>query len=95
MRKYWLKLRVDFFERDDIQYLESLPNGIKMENMFLKLCLRSIKSGGKLKKPYILKGYTTAEIEHGIEVFKTIGLIFETANGDEITFMRDDAGADL
>jgi phage replisome organizer N-terminal domain protein len=45
---YYLKLRDNFFDNDDIAILESMPDGILYSNILLKLYLRSLKNNGKL-----------------------------------------------
>lgn len=45
---YWLKLKSDFFDDDTIKYIEEQENGIKYSNFYLKLCLKSLKTDGKL-----------------------------------------------
>lgn len=47
-RYYWLKLKEDFFETDTIRWIEEQPNGIIYSNFYLKLCLKSLKTYGKL-----------------------------------------------
>ena len=49
-RYYWLKLTENFFEDDTIIYIESQPNGHKYINFYLKLCLKSLKTDGKLMR---------------------------------------------
>jgi len=46
---YWLKLKEDFFERDEIKVIESVKNGKDYINFYLKLLLKSIKSEGMLR----------------------------------------------
>jgi predicted phage replisome organizer len=46
---YWLKLKDDFFEQDDIKIIESMENGKDYIIFLLKLQLKSIKSEGYLK----------------------------------------------
>lgn len=43
---YWLKLKEDFFDKKDIRYLRSLPDGDKLIIIYLKLLLSSIRSEG-------------------------------------------------
>ena len=43
---YYLKLRDNFFDNDDIAILESMPDGILYSNILLKLYLRSLKNNG-------------------------------------------------
>ena len=47
---FWLKLKEDFFENDEIKILESLPNGMAYSNFYLKLLCKSIKNNGVLTK---------------------------------------------
>ncbi len=96
MRKYWLRLDEDFFDRDEMLIIESMTNGSKIINILLKLYLKAIKNGGKLEKPYELKGYTTKEIEAAMPIFRELGIIKKTDSGDEFSYMwKEKAGADL
>ena len=45
---YYLKLREDFFEREEIVILESMPDGFIYSNILMKLYLRSLKDAGRL-----------------------------------------------
>jgi predicted phage replisome organizer len=45
---YWLKLKEDFFEEDEISWIEEQENGKDYVLFYLKLCLKSIKTGGVL-----------------------------------------------
>ena len=47
-RFIWLKLQHDFFYRDDIRIIESLPNGKDYIIFYLKLILKAINDNGKL-----------------------------------------------
>lgn len=47
-RYYWLKLKEDFFDDDTISYIEEQENGVYYVNFYLKLCLKSLKTDGKL-----------------------------------------------
>lgn len=47
-RFYWLKLKEDFFDDDTIRYIEEQENGIKYSNFYLKLCLKSLRTNGRL-----------------------------------------------
>jgi|LSQX01.2.fsa_nt_gb predicted phage replisome organizer len=46
---YWLKLKDDFFERDEIKIIESQRNGKDYINFYLKLLLKSLKTEGTLR----------------------------------------------
>lgn len=45
---YWLQLKEDFFDDDEIEWLEEQPNGKEYSLFYLKLCLKSLKSHGVL-----------------------------------------------
>ena len=47
-RYYWLKLKDDFFDDDTISYIEEQENGVYYVNFYLKLCLKSLKTEGRL-----------------------------------------------
>lgn len=49
---YWLKLSLDFFEREEIRVIESMPNGKEYVLFYMKLLLKTANSNGLL----ILKG---------------------------------------
>lgn len=87
-RYYWLKLKEDFFEDDTMQWLEEQENGTEYTLFYLKLCLRSLRSDGRLIRyvgeyliPYDIK--TLAKLTQtdpdtvrvAMDLFKRIGLI--------------------
>ena len=88
---YYLKLRDNFFENDDIAILESMPDGILYSNILLKLYLRSLKNNGKLmfndRIPYNAQMLSTitrqpvAVVEKSVGIFKEMGLIEVLDNG--------------
>lgn len=88
---YYLKLKEGFFDSDEMQILESMPDGIKYSNILLKLYLKSIKNEGKLmfkeRIPYnsnILATLTRSsigDIEKALKIFKDLGLIEIMDNG--------------
>ena len=88
---YYLKLRDNFFDNDDIAILESMPDGILYSNILLKLYLRSLKNNGKLmfndRIPYNAQMLSTitrqpiAVVEKAVGIFKEIGLIEVLDNG--------------
>ena len=96
-RFYWLKLKKDFFERQEIQIIESMPNGKEYVLFYLKLLCKSIEYEGKLRCneqiPYteeMLAVVTKTDIETvrtAIETFKTFGLI--EVKRDKSFFMKD------
>lgn len=48
-RYYWLKLKKDFFHRNDIQVVENMPNGKDYILFYLKLLCESIDNNGNLR----------------------------------------------
>lgn len=88
---YYLKLVDNFYERDEMIILESMPDGYMYSNILLKLYLRSLKNNGKLlfnnRIPYnatMLANVTrfpVAVVEKAIAIFKELGLIEVLDNG--------------
>lgn len=84
-RYYWLKLKNDFFEEEDIRLLENMDNGKDYVILLLKLRLRSINTNGHLNfkglMPYnekMLATITNTNIDivrAALKVFREIGLI--------------------
>lgn len=82
---YYLKLKENFFESEELLLLESMPDGHLYSNILLKLYLRSIKNGGKLMFkdciPYTPSALSTivrhpvGVVEKALDIFKTMGLI--------------------
>ena len=48
-RYYYLKLKENYFDREDIKVLESMENGYLYSNILLKLMLISLKQEGRLR----------------------------------------------
>ena len=46
---YWLKLKNDFFKRQDIRILEEMPNGKDYILFYLKMLLESVEHNGELR----------------------------------------------
>jgi len=94
---YYLKLKDNFFDSDEIIILESMPDGILYSNILLKLYLKSVKSDGKLmfneKIPYNatilaqLTRHTIGTIEKALHIFEELGLVEILDNG--AIFMMD------
>ena len=93
-RFYWMKLQEDFFENDAIQWLEEQKHGKEFVLLFLKLCLKSIKSNGVLIRRVgsMTVPYDTAKLAEitrtefkttyvGMEALKKSGLIEMLDNG--------------
>jgi predicted phage replisome organizer len=84
-RYYWLKLKDNFFDEDDIRLLKSRPNGEKYIVFLLQLRLKSINTEGKLLYknmfPYdenMLSTITNTDIDvvrTAMQIFKNLGLV--------------------
>lgn len=46
---YYLKLKENFFESEEVRIMEAMPNGMYYSNLLLKLYLKSLKREGELK----------------------------------------------
>ena len=92
---YWLKLKSDFFVDDTIKFIEEHENGIKYSNFYLKLCLKSLKTDGKLIRlvgetliPYDinslskLTGVEFDTVRSAMQLFESIGLIKVLESGE-------------
>lgn len=95
-RYYWLKLKENFFEEDTIEWLEEQTNGKEYCLIYLKLCLKSLKTDGILARnvgnmliPYDaetlskITNSTVDTIKVAMDIFKKIGLI-QILDGGEI-----------
>lgn len=88
---YYLKIAENFFERDEMIMLESMPDGYMYSNILLKLYLRSLKNEGKLLfnnripyNPQMLSNITRmpeAVVEKALSLFKELDLIEILDNG--------------
>jgi len=93
-RYYWLKLKNDFFEGDEINWLEEQENGAVYILFYLKLCLRSLRSDGvlmrrvgKIEIPYDTKklaeitGTPLLAAETAMALLTSAGLVEVQENG--------------
>ena len=88
---YYLKLKENFFESDELKILESLENGYLYSNILLKLYLKALKNNGKLTFndyiPYDIKmlatitGHNIDVVEKAVKIFKNMHLIEVLDNG--------------
>lgn len=88
---YWLKLKDDFFERDEIKIIESQKNGKDYINFYLKLLLKSVKTEGTLRFkdaiPYNLDMLSTITncnidtVSTAINTFITLGMMEKWEDG--------------
>lgn len=82
---YWLKLKSDFFDTEDLILLEAMPDGVIYSNILLKLYLKSIQTNGKLfyknRIPYNstmlaqLVRHPVGVVEKAMKVFQDMELL--------------------
>lgn len=88
---YYLRLKEDFFDSDELIFIESMPDGVLYSNILLKLYLRSLRSNGKLmlrdRIPYnsvILANMVkqpVSVLESALKIFQQMGLAEILDNG--------------
>lgn len=88
---YYLRLKDNFFDSDELKILESMKDGYLHSNILLKLYLRSLKNDGKLvvndRIPYnaemlaSVTGHQVGTIKQALSMFKELGLIEILENG--------------
>lgn len=88
---YYLKLKENHFESDEMIVLESMPDGYKYSNILLKLYLRSLKNEGRLmfnnRIPFnstmlaSVTRHSVGDIERAIQIFKDLELVDILDNG--------------
>jgi predicted phage replisome organizer len=96
-RYFYLMLKENFYDSDDMVLLESMENGYKYSNILLKLYLRSLKDKGKLmykdRIPYSIEmlakltRHDPDTVRRAIEIFRDMGIIEILDNG--AIFMMD------
>ena len=102
-RYYWLKLKNDFFEGDEINWLEEQENGAVYILFYLKLCLWSLRSDGvlmrrvgKMEIPYDTKklaeitGTPLPAAETAMALLTSAGLVEVQENGALFMPQRED-----
>lgn len=88
---YYMRLKENFFDSEEIKVLEAMPNGYKYSNILLKLYLKSLKSNGELRLneyiPYdanmiaAITGHDVDAVRTSLDVFKRLKLIEILDNG--------------
>ena len=88
---YYLKLKENFFESDELKILQAMPDGYLYSDILLKLYLKSLRNNGKLMYrdviPYTssiiatLTGHQVGTVEKAIETFQKLGLVEVLDNG--------------
>lgn len=94
---YYLKIKEDFFESEDIKVLQSLDEGYLFSDILMKLYLKSLKNNGKFMFkdhiPYNSKmiatvtNHSVSIVEKALTIFRNMGLIEVLDNG--AIFMLD------
>lgn len=84
---YYLKIKENFFDTEDMKLLESMDNGYVYSNILMKMYLLSLKNNGKLmykdKIPYNSKMLSTI-LNHNVDILDKAILIFKELNLIEI-----------
>ena len=88
---YYIKLKADYFDSDEMIVLESMPDGYKYSNILLKFMLRSIKNEGKLMLNKTIPfnsnmlanvtRHSSGDIEKAVDIFQKLNLIEILQNG--------------
>lgn len=92
---YWIKLKTDFFRREDIDFLLSQKNGAEYVVLYQMLCLNTANTAGKLETkigemivPYNAekiardcKYFDVDTINIAMNLYKKLGLIYEENEG--------------
>jgi predicted phage replisome organizer len=77
---YYLKLKENFFDTDEIKVLEGMSNGYKYSNILLKLYLKSLKNNGALRLnefiPYNVEMIASVT-RHDVDTVRTAMQVFE------------------
>lgn len=90
---YYIRLKENFFDSDEIKLLESMPNdGYKFSNILLKMYLKSLKYNGRLmfneRIPFnaemlaTVTGHSLGDVTRAIDMFKKFGLIEVLETGE-------------
>lgn len=88
---YYMRLKENFFNSEEIVLLESMPDGYLYSNVLLKLYLISLKNDGRLMFnemiPYnaqmiaTLTRHQLGTVEKALDLFEQLGLIEVLTNG--------------
>ena len=94
-RYYWLKLKEDFFEDDTMKFLREQPHGSDYCIFYLLLCLKSLKTDGRLVRlvgdtiiPYDpralaqLTGMREEVVVVAVELFLRYGILKQLDTGE-------------
>ncbi|MFT8392773.1 MAG: phage replisome organizer N-terminal domain-containing protein [Liquorilactobacillus ghanensis] len=94
---YYLKLKDNFFESDELKILQSQPDGYIYSDILLKMYLKSLQNDGALlfrgAIPYspemlaTVTNHSVGEVKDAIQKFQSLGLVSILDNGT--VFMND------
>ena len=93
-RYYWIKLKTNFFNQDEIDFLLSQKNGCEYVVLYQMLCLNTANTNGKLENrigemivPYDVdkivrdtKYFDYDTVVVALELYKKLGLIYLNEN---------------
>lgn len=91
---YWIKLKTDFFNSDQIDFLMAQENGCKYVVLYQMLCLKTANNGGEMSSkigeiiiPYDVnkisrdtKYFDIDTVRIALELFKQLGLVYVQEN---------------
>jgi predicted phage replisome organizer len=82
---FYMRLKADFFESDEIIILEEMPKGYLYENILFKMYLKSLKHNGRLvlneKTPYTIQTlskvirHSEKDTKEALDVLSDLGLV--------------------
>ena len=88
---YWLKLNLDFFDREEVKLIENMPNGKEYIIFYMKLLLKSANSEGRLMFreviPYTdemlasITGTNIDVVRTAVNMFIQLGMMQKLDNG--------------
>ena len=107
-RYYWIKLRTDFFNREEIDFLLSQKNGCKYIVLYQMLCLFTANTNGELCNklgevfiPYDInkivrdtKYFDYDTVAVALEMFKKLGLVYKEENVMKIANFKELVGSE-
>lgn len=93
-RYYWIKLRRDFFDSPEIDWLQDQKKGSDYVILYEKLCILTANNGGELsrkvgemviaydvKKLAVLTKFDFDTVAVALELYKKIGLVHQNKDG--------------
>lgn len=88
---YYMRLKENYFDTDQLQILESMQDGYLYSNILLKMYLKSLKNDGRLffndYIPYnpqmiaTITRHNVGTVEKALDIFKKLGFIEVLDNG--------------